>query len=74
MPMGPQQRFYEVNGILNIVTDILTYLLPVPMLYSLQLSLRKKGAILGIFGLGILSIAGTFNPIHTIDCHAMDCY
>ncbi|BCS28619.1 uncharacterized protein APUU_70189A [Aspergillus puulaauensis] len=57
MPMGPQQRFYEVNGILNIVTDILTYLLPVPMLYSLQLSLRKKGAILGIFGLGILSIA-----------------
>lgn len=61
MPMAPQQRFYEVNGILNIVTDILTYLLPVPMLYGLQLSWRKKGAILGIFGLGILSIAGTFN-------------
>jgi hypothetical protein len=58
MEMGPQQRFYEVNGILNIVTDILTYLLPVPMLYTLQLSWRKKGAILGIFGLGILSIAG----------------
>ncbi|OJJ07141.1 hypothetical protein ASPVEDRAFT_65636 [Aspergillus versicolor CBS 583.65] len=57
MEMGPQQRFYEVNGILNIVTDILTYLLPVPMLYTLQLSWRKKGAILGIFGLGILSIA-----------------
>lgn len=58
MEMGPQQRFYEVNGILNIVTDILTYLLPAPMLYTLQLSWRKKGAILGIFGLGILSIAG----------------
>ncbi|RDW81274.1 uncharacterized protein DSM5745_04831 [Aspergillus mulundensis] len=57
MPMGPQQRFYEVNGVLNIVTDILTYLLPVPMLYGLQLTWRKKGAILGIFGLGILSIA-----------------
>ncbi|KAL4916544.1 hypothetical protein BDW62DRAFT_218643 [Aspergillus aurantiobrunneus] len=57
MPMVPQQRFYEVNGILNIVTDILTYLLPVPMLYGLQLSWRKKSAILGIFGLGILSIA-----------------
>ncbi|KAL4908856.1 hypothetical protein BDW74DRAFT_73708 [Aspergillus multicolor] len=57
MPMGPQQRFYEVNGVLNIVTDILTYLLPVPMVYGLQLTWRKKGAILGIFGLGVLSIA-----------------
>lgn len=58
MPMDSQQRFYEVNGALNIVTDILTYLLPVPMVYGLQLTWRKKGAILGIFGLGILSIAG----------------
>ncbi|CRL28942.1 unnamed protein product [Penicillium camemberti] len=57
MSLGVQLRFYKVNGILNIVTDILTYLLPVPMLYGLQLTWRKKGAILGIFGLGILSIA-----------------
>ncbi|CAG8943273.1 unnamed protein product [Penicillium salamii] len=57
MSMEMSQRFYEVNGILNIVTDILIYLLPVPMLYGLQLNWRKKGAILGIFGLGILSIA-----------------
>ncbi|KAL4749578.1 hypothetical protein BDW72DRAFT_213998 [Aspergillus terricola var. indicus] len=57
MAMDAQQLFYEVNGVLNIVTDILTYLLPAPMLYGLQLTWRKKGAILGIFGLGILSIA-----------------
>lgn len=61
MSMGIQLRFYKVNGILNIVTDILTYLLPVPMLYGLQLTWRKKGAILGIFGLGILSIAGAYH-------------
>lgn len=60
MPLGQQQRFYEINGILNIVTDILTYLLPVPMLYGLHMTLRKKAAILGIFGLGILSIAGAY--------------
>jgi hypothetical protein len=60
MAMDAQQLFYEVNGVLNIVTDILTYLLPAPMLYGLQLTWRKKGAILGIFGLGILSIAGTY--------------
>ncbi|OQE21989.1 hypothetical protein PENSTE_c011G09862 [Penicillium steckii] len=57
MAMAPQQKFYEVNGILNIVTDILIYLLPVPMLWGLQLTWRKKGAIMSIFGLGILSIA-----------------
>ncbi|KAL3478150.1 hypothetical protein BJX99DRAFT_269361 [Aspergillus californicus] len=57
MPVDQAQRFYEINGILNIVTDILTYLLPVPMLYGLHMTLRKKGAILGIFGFGILSIA-----------------
>ncbi|RAL08801.1 uncharacterized protein BO97DRAFT_397357 [Aspergillus homomorphus CBS 101889] len=57
MPLEQQQLFYEVNGILNIVADILTYLLPVPMLYGLQLNWRKKGAILAIFGLGILSLA-----------------
>ncbi|RAH71256.1 uncharacterized protein BO66DRAFT_371689 [Aspergillus aculeatinus CBS 121060] len=57
MSLGAQQLFYEVNGVLNIVTDILIYLLPVPMLYGLQVTWRKKGAILAIFGLGILSIA-----------------
>ena len=60
MPMAQQQRFYEVNGILNIVTDIWTYLLPVPMLWGLQMVWRKKAAILGIFGLGSLSIAGAY--------------
>ncbi|RAH79094.1 hypothetical protein BO86DRAFT_319103 [Aspergillus japonicus CBS 114.51] len=57
MSLDAQQLFYEVNGVLNIVTDILIYLLPVPMLYGLQVTWRKKGAILGVFGLGILSIA-----------------
>jgi hypothetical protein len=31
-------RFYEVNGILNIVNDIRTWLLPIPMLWRVQMS------------------------------------
>lgn len=62
MAMETSQRFYEINGILNIVTDILIYLLPVPMLWGLQLNWRKKGAIMGVFGLGILSVAGKHHP------------
>lgn len=39
MSPGPQQDFYEVNGILNIVTDILIWLLPIPMLWRLHITL-----------------------------------
>ncbi|KAJ5128071.1 hypothetical protein N7448_008850 [Penicillium atrosanguineum] len=66
MSLELQQRFYEVKGILNITADILTYLSPVPMLYGLQLTWRKKEAILGIFGLGILSIAGVY-PLRSME-------
>lgn len=38
MAEGPQQDFYNINGILNIVTDILIYLIPIPMLWRLQIS------------------------------------
>ncbi|KAI9036628.1 uncharacterized protein KD926_001641 [Aspergillus affinis] len=57
MSPGPQQDFYEVNGILNIVTDILIWLLPIPMLWRLHISLRKKAAIFGVFSVGILALA-----------------
>ncbi|CAI7660192.1 unnamed protein product [Penicillium bialowiezense] len=52
-----QQAFYEANGILNIITDILIYITPIPMLWNVQINLRKKLALLGVFGLGVLSIA-----------------
>ncbi|KAJ5512832.1 hypothetical protein N7463_002384 [Penicillium fimorum] len=52
-----QQTFYEANGVLNIVTDILIYLTPVPMLWKVQMPLRKKLALMGVFGVGILALA-----------------
>ena len=33
-----QQIFYEANGALNIVSDILIFLTPIPMLWGIQLS------------------------------------
>ncbi|PLN79925.1 hypothetical protein BDW42DRAFT_194789 [Aspergillus taichungensis] len=54
-----QQIFYEANGALNIVSDILIFLTPIPMLWGIQLSTRKKGALFVVFGLGILSIAAS---------------
>ncbi|KAK1146140.1 hypothetical protein N8T08_003229 [Aspergillus melleus] len=57
MSPGSQQAFYDANGILNIVTDIFIYLTPIPMLWGVKISGRKKTALFGIFGLGILAVA-----------------
>ncbi|PLB50030.1 hypothetical protein P170DRAFT_463334 [Aspergillus steynii IBT 23096] len=57
MSPGSQQAFYDANGILNIVTDIFIYLTPIPMLWGVKISGRKKGALFAIFGLGILAVA-----------------
>ncbi|KAF9891192.1 hypothetical protein FE257_004756 [Aspergillus nanangensis] len=57
MAMGAQQAFYDANGILNIITDIFIYITPIPMLWGLKITMRKKGALFGIFGLGILAVA-----------------
>ncbi|KAI9036469.1 uncharacterized protein KD926_001812 [Aspergillus affinis] len=57
MDPDAQQIFYEANGILNIILDILIYIVPMPTLWGVKISNRRKGALFGIFGLGILSIA-----------------
>ncbi|KAL4965195.1 uncharacterized protein BDV14DRAFT_200185 [Aspergillus stella-maris] len=57
MDAGRQQTFYEANGVLNIVTDICIYIVPIPMLWGVRISMRRKGAIFAIFSIGILSIA-----------------
>ncbi|GKZ41054.1 hypothetical protein AbraIFM66951_007609 [Aspergillus brasiliensis] len=66
MSSASQQKFYEINGILVIVMDILIWAVPIPMLWRVRISLRKKIAVLGVFSVGLLSIAGMLS-IHFID-------
>ena len=42
------------SGYINIVTDFLILLLPIPMVWSLQLSRNLRLAIIAIFATGIL--------------------
>lgn len=39
MSTASQQKFYEVNGILVIVMDILIWAVPIPMLWRVRISL-----------------------------------
>jgi hypothetical protein len=44
--------FYLANAALTITTDFITYTLPMPTLWSLQMPKQQKLALMGIFGLG----------------------
>ena len=45
---------WYVTGVFNIITDLLILLLPMPYLYSLELALYKKLALMATFGIGLL--------------------
>ncbi|KAF2008699.1 hypothetical protein BU24DRAFT_497874 [Aaosphaeria arxii CBS 175.79] len=41
------------------VTDFLTVLIPLPMVFGLQLPLKQKLAVMGVFTIGLLSVGGS---------------
>ncbi|KAE8148625.1 hypothetical protein BDV25DRAFT_141583 [Aspergillus avenaceus] len=51
-----QQVLYDSNGIFNIITDIIVYILPIIMLWRIRITKRQRYALYCIFGLGIFSI------------------
>lgn len=46
--------FFRGNGITNMMLDFLVLVLPLPMVWRLDLKLRQKLVVTGIFMLGIL--------------------
>ncbi|PYI09928.1 hypothetical protein BO78DRAFT_404454 [Aspergillus sclerotiicarbonarius CBS 121057] len=63
MSSASQQKFYEVNGILVIAMDILIWSVPIPMLWRVRISLI---AVLGVFSVGLLSIAAACVRYNTV--------
>jgi ABC-type amino acid transport system permease subunit len=54
-----QQMFFNLNGICNIIQDISIYMLPIPMLWNLQMPFRQKLALGALFSVGLVAVAGT---------------
>ena len=48
-----------VVGALNMVSDFSILILPMPLVWSLQLDRAKKLKVMGIFGVGILACAAS---------------
>lgn len=51
---GDATENYLAIGVVNMVIDFAIVLLPMPILYGLQMSARNKVAIMGILSLGLL--------------------
>lgn len=57
---GPEYKcitinaFYIANAAVNILTDLLTYSLPIPLALKLQMPLRQRLGLAVILGLGLL--------------------
>ncbi|PVH95164.1 hypothetical protein DM02DRAFT_660418 [Periconia macrospinosa] len=52
-----QQVFFNINGIMNIVQDVGIYILPIPIIFTLQMSLRQKVALAAILSVGLIAVA-----------------
>jgi len=44
-----QMAFYVAMGSLNLVTDVFVVLMPIPILWSLQLPAARKSALVAVF-------------------------
>jgi hypothetical protein len=61
---GNQDVF--IASVVNIFTDFLTTVVPMPLIWRLKLPLRQRIAVIAIFGLGItVNIAGSVRTYFT---------
>ncbi|KAM0796353.1 hypothetical protein BDR22DRAFT_812102 [Usnea florida] len=54
LPTKPVHLGYAIS---DVITDVLTIVLPIPEIWKLHLPTRRKFAITGVFGLGAVTIA-----------------
>lgn len=47
---------YIATAVANIVTDVILFCLPVPMIVSLNMALTKKFGVLAVFSLGTMQV------------------
>ncbi len=59
----PNLPFWYINAGGNIVTDVIIFVLPLPVMTSLNLRATQKLMLIGIFSLGFFVSAPTYLPL-----------
>ena len=49
-----QPALYDYIGVLNILTDIALVVIPVPMMWKIQIAKDKKVLVIGLFAMRLL--------------------
>ncbi|KAJ5691914.1 hypothetical protein N7462_001337 [Penicillium macrosclerotiorum] len=52
---GNQVASFTATGVINLVTDLIVLLTPMPSLYNLQMATYKKVTLITVFGLGLVT-------------------
>ena len=45
---------YKASGVFNVLSDFAILIVPMPTLWSLQMSFKKKLLTMGVFAIGLL--------------------
>ncbi|CAG8951371.1 hypothetical protein HYFRA_00007283 [Hymenoscyphus fraxineus] len=53
---GNQRAAFTTIGTVDLITDIIVFILPIPMIWRLQISKDNKVALSGVFGLGLSTV------------------
>lgn len=56
MLMDLQEGLYDYTGVLNLITDLAPVVVPIAMLWKIQISPAKKFLILSLFGVRIVFV------------------
>ncbi|KAL4863805.1 hypothetical protein BDV12DRAFT_206177 [Aspergillus spectabilis] len=52
---GDQVTSFTVTGVINLLTDVIVLVIPMPSLYKLQMATYKKVTLIAVFGLGVVT-------------------
>ncbi|KAK8105154.1 hypothetical protein PG999_008513 [Apiospora kogelbergensis] len=61
---GNQVLSFTITGAINLVTDIMVLVLPLPNLYKLQVPIQQRMVLVGVFSLGFLTCVVSAVRIH----------
>ncbi|KAI0554094.1 hypothetical protein F4679DRAFT_579707 [Xylaria curta] len=59
--------FWYTNAVLSIATDIIILLIPMPLIYTLQVSRPRKAALIFVFALGTFVVVTSILRVRTLD-------
>ncbi|KAI1739689.1 hypothetical protein F4680DRAFT_448686 [Xylaria scruposa] len=59
--------FWYMNAVLSIATDIIILLIPMPLIYALQMSRPRKAALIIVFALGTFVVITSILRFRTLD-------